>query len=90
MLLIGGDDDRVWPSGPMARAIADRRAAAGRATAVLTWPDAGHALAGPGTEPIAPMLANGGTANGLAGARSTAWAATIAFLKRTLLPETSR
>jgi dienelactone hydrolase len=90
MLLIGGDDDRVWPSGPMARAIADRRAVAGRATAVLTWPDAGHALAGPGTEPIAPMLANGGTAIGLAGARSTAWAATIAFLKRTLFPETSR
>jgi dienelactone hydrolase len=90
MLLIGGDDDRVWPSGPMARAIADRRAAAGRATAVLTWPDAGHALAGPGTEPITPMLANGGTANGLAGARSTAWAATIAFLKRTLLLETTR
>ena len=90
MLLIGGDDDRVWPSGAMARAIADRRAAAGRATAVLTWPDAGHALAGPGTEPVAPMLANGGTATGLAGARSSAWAATIAFLKRTLLPETTR
>ncbi|GGI67009.1 palmitoyl-CoA hydrolase [Polymorphobacter multimanifer] len=90
MLLIGGDDDRVWPSGPMARAMANRRAAAGLTTAVLTWPDAGHALAGPGTEPIAPMLANGGTANGLAGARSTAWAATIAFLKSTLLPEMTR
>lgn len=90
MLLIGGDDDRVWPSGPMARAIAERRAAAGRSTAVLTWPDAGHALAGPGTEPIMPLLANGGTAAGLAAARQTAWAATIAFLNRTLKPGTAR
>lgn len=87
MLLIGGDDDRVWPSGPMARAIAERRAAAGLSTALLTWPDAGHALAGPGTEPVAAMLANGGTASGLAAARGTAWAATIAFLKRTLTPK---
>lgn len=90
MLLIGGDDDRVWPSGPMARAIADRRAAAGRATAVLTWPNAGHALAGPGTEPVAVMLLNGGTAAGLAAARRTAWAATIAFLKRNLMPKSAR
>ena len=90
MLLIGGDDDRVWPSGAMTRAIAARRAAAGRATALLTWPDAGHALAGPGTEPIAPMLANGGSASGLAAARSTAWAATIAFLNCTLKQESVR
>lgn len=87
MLVIGGDDDRVWPSGPMARAVAQRRAATGRSTALLTWPDAGHALGGPGTTPVAPMLPNGGTAAGLAAARRAAWTATIAFLTRTLKGE---
>lgn len=84
MLVIGGDEDRTWPSGLMARTIAARRSAVGRATALLDWPNAGHALAGPGTEPVAPMLGGGGTANGLAEARRMSWAATIAFLKPTL------
>ncbi len=90
MLVIGGDEDRVWASGTMARNIAARRAAAGRQTALLTWPDAGHALAGPGTEPVSAMVGNGGTANGIAAARATAWAATIAFLKRNLAVENAR
>jgi dienelactone hydrolase len=90
VLVIGGDDDRVWPSGAMARSVAQRRAEAGRATVLLTFADAGHALAGPGTDPVQPMLGNGGTAPGLAAARSTAWAATIAFLNRTLKPEMAR
>ncbi|MBC7505038.1 MAG: hypothetical protein H7267_04865 [Sandarakinorhabdus sp.] len=34
MLVIGGDDDRVWPSAGMARAIAERRDEAGRTTAL--------------------------------------------------------
>ncbi|OSZ64541.1 hypothetical protein CAP39_13395 [Sphingomonas sp. IBVSS1] len=84
LLLIGGDDDRVWPSGPMAQAVADTRAAAGRSTALLRFADAGHALAGPGTDPVGIMQANGGTLAGIAQARSTAWAATIAFLRRQL------
>ncbi len=84
LLLIGGDDDRVWPSGPMAQAVADTRAAAGRSTALLRFADAGHALAGPGTDPVGIMQANGGTLAGIAQARSTAWAATIAFLQRHL------
>ena len=48
VLVAGADDDQVWDSGGMARAIADARAEAGRGTAVLVCPQAGHYLGGTG------------------------------------------
>lgn len=48
MMVIGGGRDSVWPSADMARRIAERRAAAGRPTELLVYPEAGHALSGSG------------------------------------------
>jgi dienelactone hydrolase len=52
LLVAGGDRDTTWPSGEMVRAIAERRAAAGRRTVALSFADAGHALAGTGWSPL--------------------------------------
>jgi dienelactone hydrolase len=52
VLVAGGDRDTIWPSGEMVRAIAERRAAAGLVTVALSFPDAGHALAGTGWAPL--------------------------------------
>jgi dienelactone hydrolase len=52
VLIAGGDRDTTWPSGEMVRAIAERRAAAGRRTIALSFADAGHALAGTGWRPL--------------------------------------
>ena len=84
LMVIGGDDDKVWPSGPMAAAVAENRARMGKGTALLRFADAGHALAGPGTDPARPMLGNGGTLGGVAQARLISWAATLNFLERNL------
>jgi len=48
VLLAAGGDDQVWPSLDYARAIADRRSAAGRTTRIITSADAGHRLILPG------------------------------------------
>jgi dienelactone hydrolase len=63
VLLTAGADDQVWPAESFAAAIADRRAAHGLATEVLTDPRAGHRLRLPGEQPVAPSarLAHGGT-----------------------------
>ena len=52
MLIAGGERDRTWPSGAMVQAIAERRAAAGRETIALVYPEAGHGLARTGWEPM--------------------------------------
>lgn len=52
LLVAGGDRDQTWPSGEMVRAIAERRAAAGRSTVALSFADAGHGLSGTGWSPI--------------------------------------
>lgn len=52
MLIAGGERDRTWPSGAMVQAIAERRAAAGRKTIALVYPEAGHGLAMTGWEPM--------------------------------------
>lgn len=51
LLVAGGDRDRTWASGAMARSIGERRARAGLKTIVLSFPDAGHGLGGSGWEP---------------------------------------
>lgn len=52
MLVAGGERDRTWPSGTMAQAIAERRAAARRKTIALVYPEAGHGLAMTGWVPM--------------------------------------
>jgi len=85
MLLIAGDEDRLWNSGRMARNVADRRKAAGRPTELLVYPDAGHDLAGGSTE-LRVDARGGGSAEANAKARGDAWPKVVAFLERTLKP----
>jgi dienelactone hydrolase len=84
LLVIGGLDDRVWPSGEMALAMADTRAKAGLATVKLVYENVGHTLAGPGTKPSIGYAIVGGKPSAIAKARAEAWRATFAFLKNTL------
>jgi uncharacterized protein len=48
LVLVAGGDDQVWPSCAAARAIVERRAAAGRRTTVIEDPTAGHPVVLPG------------------------------------------
>lgn len=79
VLVAGGERDDVWASGEMARAIAERRAAAGRETVLFDFPNAGHALSGAGEgEPSG----DDGAAN--LAAQKVVWPATLAFFARAL------
>lgn len=63
VLLVAGDDDRVWPGADFAREIETRRAAYGLPTTVVTHPHAGHRVILPG-ERVAEggmRMARGGT-----------------------------
>lgn len=90
VLVIGGGDDQVWDSGGMALAIGERRRAAGRDTEVLVYPEAGHALSGPGWAPTTAFNAGpmkmGGQPAADGRAVADAWPKTVAFLRRTLGP----
>lgn len=88
VLVAGGDDDRIWASGPMAAAIAKTRAAAGLKTVSLVFPEAGHFLGGTGTSPtthynLGPMK-NGGTPVANARAQAATHAALRAFFAENL------
>ncbi|HYW30972.1 MAG TPA: acyl-CoA thioester hydrolase/BAAT C-terminal domain-containing protein [Gemmatimonas sp.] len=85
ILLIAGDQDKLWNSGQMARNIANRRTAAGRPTELLVYADAGHDLAGGSTE-LRVDARGGGSAAANAKARGDAWPKVTAFLARTLRP----
>ncbi len=63
VLLVAGGDDQVWPSTDFASAIADRRAAHGLATEVVTDPAAGHRTVLPGETAVAAgqHMLRGGT-----------------------------
>ena len=84
VMVVGGRDDRIWPSAEMAEAIAQTRAERGLPTVSLVYDRVGHALAGPGTEPAGGLVGNGGEASAIARARIEAWAATARFLARNL------
>jgi hypothetical protein len=87
VLLVAGDDDRIWPAGAMADSIAARaRRHGGPAVQVLRYPDAGHLLMGPGPGRERFVAGNwvvefGGTEAGKRAARDDAWARTLAFLR---------
>jgi len=85
LLLVAGEQDNVWPSADMVRAIAAVRDRAGLATQVVIGADAGHALGDPGYLPAAEAAAGlGGTAAGVARTRAAAWRATLVMFDRAL------
>lgn len=52
VFLVGGDDDKVWASGPMARTIEATRAAADLDTVAIISSEAGHFLSGHPYQPL--------------------------------------
>jgi dienelactone hydrolase len=85
LLLLWGQDDALWPSGPMAAAIRDRRNNA--ADGAVLYPGAGHFFRTPRlptTATWADEIAFGGEPAATARAHADAWARTIEFLHTTL------
>jgi uncharacterized protein len=88
VMLVAGDADREWRSGQMARNVAASRAAAGRETVLLIYPQAGHDVGGDGWAPTAGEVARGGgSTEANARAQADAWPRVLAFLERTLRPD---
>ena len=90
VLVAGADDDQIWDSGSMARAIAATRAQADLETVALVYPEAGHYLGGTGDSPTThyndgPMK-SGGQPAATARAQAEVFRQTQAFLARTLGP----
>lgn len=96
VLLLCGEEDRLWPSCPMARAIKARRDGADGAlvTTLLAYPNAGHFGVGPalpeGQEVPAMITMFGGNKEGNVAARADGWPRTIAFLKEALAKSTTK
>lgn len=85
IFLMCAEQDRVWPSCPMARQIQERLRASGRDAALLAYPDAGHASFGLPVSADDPRLtASGGTVQGNQTARADSWKKAITFLKEVL------
>ncbi|MGF6824095.1 dienelactone hydrolase [Microbacterium sp. ZKA21] len=89
VLLVVGEDDRVWPSARFADEIVARRAAAGLPTAVVRHPLAGHRVPFPGE--AAP---SGGTRMARGGSReaddelgAAAWDAVAGLVLGTTRPD---
>lgn len=99
IVMVCGEADGLWPSCPMARAVATRLRNANypyRST-VLAYPDAGHAAFGPPPDPGTPAAARIGTLGGLGGsvagnaaARADGWPKVLAALDAALAPGTGR
>jgi dienelactone hydrolase len=92
MLFVSGDDDAMWPSGPMAEIAIDRARQHGTPypTLHLHYRESGHICAGvPGTpiftEVRHPLTGGfysfGGTRAGNAQARADSWPRVLAFLR---------
>lgn len=90
LLVAGGMLDAVWGSGPMAQAIAERRANAGLPTTNLVFWGAGHALSGDGWSPTTQLdggpMKMGGLPGDTARAQARTWRATLDFFAETLSP----
>lgn len=82
LLVAGGGDDQLWPSGDMAAAIAATRQQAGLATTALVFPEAGHPLGGTGTGPTTHYNEGHSALGGTPEATARAQAATHAALRR--------
>jgi dienelactone hydrolase len=88
ILLISGDDDRMWPSARMGDQIIERLAAHGHPfrSRHCRYPDAGHLMRSPGvpTSALHNTFAFGGRGPAQAAANRAAWTETIAFLRESL------
>lgn len=89
VLLACGEEDSLWPSCTMARAVRDRRAAApGLTTELLAYAGAGHGAHGPPVAPGTPAAERiatlGGSVAGNMSARNDGWPRTLAFLATAL------
>lgn len=75
VLVVGGEDDQVWPGADFARAVADRRSTHGLDTAVVTAPAAGHRVVLPGERPVrrGRVMNRGGTPAADAALGLAAW-----------------
>ncbi len=81
VMVIGGDRDRTWDSGDMARNIAEARDEAGLETVIIVDTEAGHYLAGDAFAPLDPAQAR---------VRAEAFPAMLRFLDEHLRSETER
>jgi hypothetical protein len=90
LLVAGGMLDAVWGSGPMAQAIAERRAQVDLPTVNLVYYGAGHSLTGNGWSPTTQVdtgpMRMGGTARDTAHAQADVWAKTLDFFEAALSP----
>lgn len=88
ILLVSGDDDRMWPASRMGRQIMNRLAAREHpfASRHLHYPNAGHLMRPPGvpTSVLDGKFAFGGKQPDQAAANRAAWLETVAFLRETL------
>lgn len=88
VLVLGGHDDQVWPSGAMAQNIAERRVGMKHETLALIYSGAGHAIGGTGYGPTTQhnegLFKMGGNPSDDARAQADAWPKTIAFLQKHL------
>ncbi|RUX03999.1 acyl-CoA thioesterase [Mesorhizobium sp. M8A.F.Ca.ET.059.01.1.1] len=74
IVLVAGGDDALWPSPEFAASIVRRRQDAGKATRLVSAPDAGHRILLPGeTTPRSSSHAHGGNARADADLGQEAW-----------------
>jgi len=88
ILLISGDDDRMWPSGRMGDQIIERLEANRHPfrSRHCRYPGAGHLMRSPGvpTSVLQNAFAFGGDGPAQAAANRAAWAETLRFLRTSL------
>jgi dienelactone hydrolase len=87
LLLLAGEDDRVWPAAEMAQAMLARRGRQ-QADRLVTYPHTGHISLRPPGVPTTVLrsgdLAFGGTAAGFFDAMQAAWPEILRFLDASL------
>lgn len=88
VLLISGQDDKIWPSAEMSKQVMARLDAKGFKPlhVHLSYADAGHVAAVPPSDDprLKGLEALGGTPEGNAKARADSWNEVLAFLERSL------
>ncbi len=93
VLLISGEDDRMWPCTPLSRIAEERARRHGATDRVehVSYPDAGHGAGLPPGFAVAPAIRHpvddvvypfGGTRDGNHAARRDAWARQVAFAQQ--------
>lgn len=83
VLVVGGEDDQVWPGADFARAVAARRRDHGLDTQVVTSPRAGHRTVLPGEPAVeaGAAMARGGDPSSDAQLGALVWPALVTMLR---------